>query len=73
MSRKTYRVEITREGRWWNAYVPEIDYTTQGRHISEVEEMARDLIASAQDVPADSFDLDVRITEPDDVARVPTA
>ena len=39
----------------------------QARTLSEVEPMARDLIAIMDDIPADSFSLDVTITLPADV------
>jgi hypothetical protein len=67
----TYRAEVARQGKWWMVRVPEIDGLTQARRFSEVEEMARSLLAISLDVPEDSFDLrveleaveDVRITE----------
>lgn len=68
MDRRTYSVDVTRTQRWWSIYVPAIDYHTQARTVAEVEEMTRDLIAGATDTDADAFDLDVRITKPDDVA-----
>jgi hypothetical protein len=40
-----YKIEVTREGRWWMIYVPEIDQLTQARRIAEVVPMAESLIA----------------------------
>ncbi|MDH6676896.1 hypothetical protein M2284_001094 [Rhodococcus sp. LBL1] len=42
---KNYDVTVTRDGRWWMVGVPAIDGLTQARRLSEVEEMARELIA----------------------------
>jgi hypothetical protein len=47
--------------------VPEIDGLTQARRFSEVEEMARSLLAIALDVPEDSFDLRVELEAVEDV------
>ena len=44
-----YDVRVTRDGRWWK--VPEIDQITRARRISEIEEMARSLIAITTDTP----------------------
>jgi hypothetical protein len=64
---KTYHAEVDRDGKVWRVRVPEVERTTQARTLREVEPMARDLIAIMEDVPADSFSLDVRITLPADV------
>ncbi|MFP1155534.1 HicB family toxin-antitoxin system [Mycobacterium sherrisii] len=49
--KREYKVEVTRDGRWWMISVPEIDGITQARRISEIEEMARSLIAISTDQP----------------------
>jgi hypothetical protein len=59
-----YTAEVERDGKFWMIRVPEIDYLTQARHVREIETMARDLIATIKDVPADSFELDVHINLP---------
>jgi hypothetical protein len=46
-----YDVRVTRDGRWWMIEVPEIDQITQTRRVSEIEEMARSLIAISTDTP----------------------
>ncbi len=48
---KTYDVTVTRDGRWWMVEIPELDVLTQARRLSEVEEMARSLIAVTLDTP----------------------
>jgi hypothetical protein len=63
----TYRADVSRDGKFWHIRVPEISRSTQARHLREAEEMTRDLIAIMKDVPAGSFDVDLRIMLPDDV------
>ena len=40
---RTYDIQVTRDGRWWMVYVPEIDQLTQARHHGEIEPIARSL------------------------------
>ncbi|MBY0440944.1 MAG: HicB family toxin-antitoxin system [Mycobacteriaceae bacterium] len=46
-----YKVEVTRDGRWWMIYVPEIDQFTQARRIGEIQEMAESLIHISTEIP----------------------
>jgi hypothetical protein len=58
---KTYEAVAERDerdGRWWLVRVPGVGIT-QARRLSEVEPMARDLIATVLDVAADSFEVRV--------------
>ena len=48
---REYEIKVTRDGRFWLIYVPEIDHYTQARHPGEVEEMARSLIAVCTEQP----------------------
>jgi hypothetical protein len=64
---RTYRADVERDGRFWRIRVPDIDRSTQARSLSEAEAMIRDLIAIMDDVPADSFDVDMKIILPDDI------
>ena len=54
-----YKVEVTRDGRWWMVHVPEIDQLTQARRIGEVEEMARSLIAISTGTRLSDITIDV--------------
>jgi hypothetical protein len=40
-----YKIEITREGRWWMVHIPEINGLTQARRLAEAPTMAREYIA----------------------------
>jgi hypothetical protein len=58
---KTCRADVERDGRFWHIHVPEISRSTQARHLREIEPMARDLIAVMEDVPSDSFHVDLPV------------
>ena len=60
--RKTYLVTAEREPEWWYVRIAEIGHSTQAKRLSGVEPMARDLIAFVEDVPADSFDVELSVT-----------
>lgn len=65
----TYHARVQRGERYWLVYVPEVDRWTQARHLREVEEMARDLVAVMDDVDPDSFELEVEVELPESVRR----
>lgn len=46
-----YKVEITRDGRWWIVHIPEIDGVTQARRLTEASTMAREYIALDRGIP----------------------
>jgi hypothetical protein len=50
-----YKIEVTRDGRWWMVHIPEIDGLTQARRLSEAETMAREYIALDQNLPYDEI------------------
>jgi DNA-directed RNA polymerase specialized sigma24 family protein len=66
---KTYHANLVRDGQFWNVRVPEVERSTQARTLSEAEAMARDLVAIMEDIPPDSFEVEVKIVLPDDVRR----
>lgn len=63
-----YTAQAQRDGDFWLIRVPEINRSTQARHAREIESMARDLVAIMEDVPADSFELDITIDLPEEIA-----
>lgn len=66
MKRKTYKADVTREGKFWIINIVDLNRAvTQGRRLSEVDVMARDLIAIITDTEPDSFDVDIRINLPE--------
>lgn len=46
-----YKIEITREGRWWMVHIPEIGGLTQARRLNEAPAMAREYIALDRGIP----------------------
>lgn len=70
----SYTMELTRSGKWWHVYMPELDRVTQGRTLAEVDEMARDLIvlvAEERGVQLDpeAIELHRTVRLPDEVAN----
>jgi predicted RNase H-like HicB family nuclease len=61
MNRYHYRVQAERSGAWWAIHVPDLPGAfSQARHLSQVENMARDLIAFVLEV--DTEDVSVSIS-----------
>lgn len=46
----TYRAEVYREDGWWMVRIPQLDLLTQAETWSEVERMARGVVAADQDL-----------------------
>jgi hypothetical protein len=61
---RTYQVRVQRYRRYWSIHVPELDRGVQARHLHEIESLARNLIATAKNIDADSVDVDVQIELP---------
>lgn len=55
----TYKVEVQRDGKWWMIHVPDIDGLTQARRLSEVNDMARSLIAISTDTKLGDVEVDI--------------
>ncbi|GAB2825352.1 hypothetical protein GCM10027022_15030 [Alpinimonas psychrophila] len=67
MSRKTWDVNVQRDGKFWLIQVPGIEGGTQARTLNEVDEMSRDFIAGMNDVLEASFDIHIEIQLPAEV------
>lgn len=62
-----FKIEVTREGRWWMVRIPEIGGVTQARRLAEGETMAREYIALAEGLPFNEVKVatsSVRMVEP---------
>lgn len=57
----------TREGKWWNIAIPELDQVTATKKSSEVQEYANSLAAAVLDVPEADVDVQVVYTLPEAV------
>jgi hypothetical protein len=62
-----YDVRVQRSGRTWSLYVPQVDRYTQARHLREVDDMARDLIAVMDGIDPGDITLNIDIEMPADV------
>jgi hypothetical protein len=62
-----YRVEVTREGKWWMVAIPELDGLTQARRLEEAPLMAREFIAVALDVALSDVAVNVAVVDVDGV------
>lgn len=68
-ARPVHRVSAERNDRgWWIVRVVDMRHVvTQARRASEVEDAARDVIALLEEVPPDSFDVEVAHHVADDL------
>lgn len=57
--------EVSRDGRWWLVYVPQVGHHTQARNLAEAELMARDLAATCLDVPLADVEATVTVELPE--------
>jgi hypothetical protein len=62
-----YKIDITREGRWWMVHIPEVGGITQARRLAEAPMMAREYIALDRGIPLREITVEiasVRVEEP---------
>lgn len=62
-----YRVEVTREGKWWMIAIPELDGLTQARRLEDAPLMARDYIAVTLDREIDDVHVRVALVDVDGI------
>jgi DNA-directed RNA polymerase specialized sigma24 family protein len=65
--RKIYLASVERDGRFWYIHIPQVGRSTQARHLREVELMARDLISTMDEIPLNSFEVELEIKLPEEV------
>lgn len=66
--KREFKIEITRDGRWWMVDIPEIDGLSQARRLAEAETMAREYIALDQNIPYDDINVEtasIRMEQPE--------
>lgn len=56
------------DGKFWIIEIPAIDGITQARSVKEIDVMVRDYISIMTETAPDSFDVNMRLLLPDDVA-----
>ncbi len=61
---KTYRAEVSRDGRFWLVNVPEVDRMTQARTLGELQAMTEDLISNMTDASQEAFEVEYQIRVP---------
>src|SRR5438270_5419796 len=64
---RTYHAEVRRAGKYWAVYVPEVDRSTQARHLRELGAMTEDLIELMTGAKAGTFKVDYDIELPETV------
>jgi len=64
-----YKVEITRDGRWWIVHIPEIDGVTQARRLTEASTMAREYIALDRGIPLREVQVEIANVRLENPAR----
>lgn len=62
-----YSVKATRDGRFWFLHIIELDQYTQARSLSEIDDMARDLVHIVTDEAKSDIDLSVTVELPEPV------
>lgn len=55
-----YKIEVTRDGRFWLIYIPALDGYTQAEYWGEVDYMARDYISLVTHTPIENISLQVK-------------
>lgn len=64
---KTYRAEVTRDGRFWLIRIPEIGRSTQAIRYKDVAAMASELIEIMTGLDDQDYDLHIHVRLPSSV------
>lgn len=66
----TYRAEVYRADGWWMIRFPQLDLLTQAETWSEVERMARGVVAADQDLAVSDVAVELDVQPDDETARL---
>jgi DNA-directed RNA polymerase specialized sigma subunit len=64
---KTFRADVTRDGRFWSIRIPELDRSTQALRYKDITTMANDLVEVMTGLTVDEFDLHLTVHLPTEV------
>ena len=72
MTAETYQVVAVRSGDWWEIEITSglpdnVLGVSQARSLTEVEDVARDLVADLLDVSLDEIVVNVEVEQPSDI------
>lgn len=64
-TRRTYEAMARKDGRWWLVRVPELDTVGQARRVTDLEDVAREVIGLWLGVDARTIDVKLSIEIPE--------
>ena len=68
MKRRVWQATARQVGKFWYIQIEGLRGSTQGRSVKEIDVMARDYISIMTETEPDSFDVNMELLLPDDVA-----
>jgi len=66
--RRVWEATAFLDGKYWIIEIPAIDGMTQARSVKEIDVMVRDYISIMTESEPDSFDVNMQLLLPDEVA-----
>jgi hypothetical protein len=68
VTKKVWNASARQVGKFWYIQVDGLSGSTQGRSVKEIDVMVRDYISIMTETEPDSFDVNMQLLLPDDVA-----
>lgn len=68
-TKRTWRVDAVRDGKWWVFEIPEIDAGGQAMSLAEIPDEAQGVVAMWLDVDPETVDVDVDVRGIDDARQ----
>jgi hypothetical protein len=68
VTKKVWNASARQVGKFWYIQVDGLSGSTQGRSVKEIDLMVRDYISIMTETEPDSFDVNMQLLLPDDVA-----